>query len=133
MREIARTLVDAGDGVPEGRLDFLVEDLRDFVSHFNVITRWVTRFAVIFVQLCPLLIIGRLSRFTKLDPEERLRCLETLENGPFGLSLVALKTFICLIYFEHPDALKETGFDGKALREQQLSLLEAPLSAGGRP
>lgn len=118
MKEIARAMVDPGDGVPEERLDWTIGEIRVFASRAGFKSRVAVWFAVHFVQLLgPLLVLGRFRRFTSLPHPDRSELLAKMESGRFVLLFIPLKAFICMHYYEHPAALAETGFDGKPLRE----------------
>lgn len=125
LREVARTLFDAGAGVPEARLDWLIAELRELFARAGALTRLALRASIAFLQLAPPLLLGRLARFTRLAPGERVRLLERVEGGPFNMLFVAVKLYLCMVYFEHPDASRATGYDGRAL-------LPAPAAEVGR-
>lgn len=125
MREVARSMVDPGGGVPEARLDWTMAQIREFARASGPRTRLALRFCLFFAQwLAPLLVLGRAARFTSLDAAHRAELLEKMESGRFVLLFVPLKAFICMNYFEHPDALAETGYDGRPLIEAASA--EAP-------
>lgn len=116
FRAVAATIVaEPGAPVPPDRLDFTVSELRLYAASMGRQTRLAFGLALLVVQLAPLFLIGRLSRFTNLADAGRLRCLERLETSPLGLLLVLLKTMVCFVYYEHPDALASTGYDGVGL------------------
>ncbi|MCA9515530.1 MAG: hypothetical protein KC635_11345, partial [Myxococcales bacterium] len=58
---------------------------------------------------------GRLGPLERLPVSERVAALERLERSPLGLSVFALKATLAILYFEHPDAAAEIGFDGRGL------------------
>ena len=58
------------------------------------------------------LFIGKLGTLGALRHPDRLRALTALERR-FGEPLVAVKAILSLIYYEHPDAAREIGFDGE--------------------
>jgi hypothetical protein len=117
LREVGRTLLDDGRGVSEDRLDFVISELRDVFRYTGAKTRVAVWLSLYLVELCPPLVVGRLSRFTRLSPADRLRCLERLETGRLWMIFVPLKLFVCVVYYEHPAALAETGCDSRALKE----------------
>jgi hypothetical protein len=45
----------------------------------------------------------------------QIRALERYEQGLLGLTLLAVKAWLCIIYYEHPDAAREIGFDGRCM------------------
>jgi len=46
---------------------------------------------------------------------DRSHALEKMESSRFALPLLAVKAMLCIIYYEHPDAAREIGFDGACL------------------
>ncbi len=61
----------------------------------------------------PLLLIGRASRFVRLDREEQRRFLERLFDHPWRalrLAGTALRITTSLYYWQHPRVLEEIGF-----------------------
>lgn len=115
LREIARTLFDAGDGVREARLDWAISELRDVLGRVGSVTRFALRLSIAFLQLTPIFVLGRPARFTRLRPAERLLFLSRVEGSFFNILFVAVKLYLCMVYFEHPDAIRETGYDGDAV------------------
>lgn len=119
--EIARTVAatlfetDASKPLPPERLDFAIEELRDFTARAGIQTRMAFNAAFIVVQLAPLLFLGKLRRFTRLSAIARKRCIQKLESSRLGLVMVLLKTVLSFVYFEHPDALASTGYDAEGL------------------
>ena len=57
----------------------------------------------------------KLPRLRNMDFETRVHVLEKFESSPFGMTLLAVKLFLCIAYFEHPDTADEVGFDGLPL------------------
>lgn len=116
VRAVAITLFDDGcGGVSDDRVAFTMRELRAYVERVGFQTRVALRAALLVVQLAPLLLLGRLVRFVKLGPADRALCLVRLEGSRLGLVLVLLKTTLCLHWFEHPEVLARTGYDGQGL------------------
>lgn len=115
LREVARALFDGGRGVPEHRLDWLIADLRDMFRFVGPLTRVALRLGATAIQLLPVVLIGRPRRFTGLSRADRIRFLDRLEHSALAMLFVAVKMFLCMVWFEHPDAAREIGYDGKAL------------------
>ena len=76
------------------------------------------------VSLLAPFFIGRLATLGSLSVPERIRALTRLEER-FGEPLLAVKAMLCLLYYEHPDAAREVGFDGQCLvpRKGRLEVL----------
>lgn len=115
-RAVLCTLVDAGPGtVPEDRVAATLRELRAYLARVGLQTRLAFRAALLVVQLSPLLLRQSWRRFVRLSPAERTRCLARLERSRLGLVVVLLKTTLCLHWFEHPEVLARTGYDGQGL------------------
>lgn len=109
---LARGLFDAGAGVPEARLDWLLADLGDFLDGTGAKTKGAFLLTLMIIELLlPLVLLGAPRRFSRLSQERRERLLKKMEEGPFALILALPKAMTCLVYYEHPDALAETGYD----------------------
>jgi hypothetical protein len=66
------------------------------------------------VTLLSPLLAGRLRLLPALPLELRISALGTLERR-FGEPLLAVKAMLCLLYYEHPGAARDVGFDGQCL------------------
>lgn len=110
-RAIAEAVFAAADGAPpRDRLDWLVSELEDFTARAGWRARFVLRLMIGVVSILAPLCIGRLTPARRLALPDRIRALATLERR-FGEPLLALKAVLCIIYYEHPDAAREAGFD----------------------
>ena len=69
---------------------------------------------VLLVSRLAPLFIGRVVTLGALSLPDRIRALTRLEER-FGEPLLAVKAMLCLVYYEHPDAAREVGFDGQCL------------------
>ena len=63
----------------------------------------------------PVFFIGRLGPLAKLDPDHATRYLEKLDRSRLAALLALPKALFSLVYFEHPDSLKEIGFDNSCM------------------
>lgn len=100
---------------PHHRLAWLVDDLRDFLSHVNVRARWLFRLALwVTVWFAPLW-IGKIPPLGRLDVRDRARAIERLERAgmPVAAAIMAVKAVLCILYFEHPEVAAEIHFDGR--------------------
>jgi hypothetical protein len=102
---------DSGPPAPE-RLSYLEREFEDFLARSGHRARLMLSFMIWLVALTAPLLIGRLGPLGALAHQDRVRALDRLERR-FGEPLVAVKAILCLIYYEHPDAAREVGFDGK--------------------
>lgn len=113
MRATAEAIfaTEAGPPPPE-RLDWLCVEIEDFLARAGSNTRLVLRLALLAVSVLAPLLLLRFAPLRKLPLAERVRALARLEHGAFAPPLLALKALLCVLYYEHPDAAREVGFDG---------------------
>lgn len=117
LRVVAAGLfADAQGPPPAHRLDWLVDDLDDFLRSTTPLVRLALRIWLTMCQLAPFLTRGRPRRLASLPAAERAACLERLEQGRFLdriLLFRAFKLIVAMIYFEHPEARALTGYDDR--------------------
>lgn len=115
LRSIAEAVCWGPHGAPGAdRLDWLVADAEDFLAHAGPRTRFVIGISLAAVCLLAPLFVGRF-RLSKLGLRERVRALAALERSRLSAPLFATKAFLSLLYYEHPEAQREVGFDGACL------------------
>jgi len=116
-RAVAEALFSSEQGPPpHARLDWLTRDVDDFVAHAGSRARLLFRLSLFVVALVAPLLIGRLTRLSRLTVDERAEALDRFERSPVGPALLAVKAILCVLYYEHPDAAREIGFDGSCAR-----------------
>lgn len=94
---------------PQERIDWLIEELADFVAHAGGRTELILRGGLLTASWLAPPLIGKAPPLASLSVTDRCRALETLEHTPAGLPLLAVKAMLCIIYYEHPDVLRATG------------------------
>jgi hypothetical protein len=112
---LARGLYDRGQGVPEERAAWAVNDLGSFLEHAGRRTSLLLAVATLVLEWCPLFFIGAFSRMSRLSNERLSRYLERFDRSRLALVLMLPKALLSLVYYEHPDAIRETGYDGQCL------------------
>jgi hypothetical protein len=120
-RAIAEAVFATEDGPPSAdRLDWLIDDLDDFCARCGAKSRNVFRLSVFTVSTLAPLLSKKAKPFAKLSLEDRIAALEHFEKTQLGLSLLAVKAMLCIIYYEHPDVARECGFpSGFAARDRE--------------
>lgn len=108
----ARTLEDAP---PADRMAWFITDLDDFVAHLNLRARMLFHLCLFAVTWVAPLIAGRFARLGGLPLAERIAALEAFERTPLSLALFGARAIVSLVYYEHPDAAREIGWDRKCL------------------
>jgi hypothetical protein len=96
---------------PADRMAWLRTDIEDFLARAGLRARLMLTFMTLLVTWLAPLFVGRLAPLGALPLELRIQALERLE-ARFGEPLLAVKAMLSLIYYEHPDAAREVGFDG---------------------
>ena len=130
-RSIAETLFDPGTGtrIPSARLDWMASELADYTRLAGARTSNGLGLIMLGLQLLPLLVLGKPSRFTSLGFDDRHRFLVKVEKSRLLAPLLsALKIILSLVYFEHPDVLREAGVNPGCMRpgEAELPVLRTP-------
>jgi hypothetical protein len=99
---------------PAARLEWLDGEVADFLARSGSRSRFLFAFMVFVVSAIAPLLIARLPPLRRLPLAERIVALSRLERR-FAEPLLAVKAILCLIYYEHPEAAREVGFDGACL------------------
>lgn len=108
----ARTLDQAP---PADRMSWFIGDLDDFVAHLNLRARMLFRLCLFVVTWIAPIVLGRFSRLGSLTLSDRIEALEALERTPLSLALFGARAIVSLVYYEHPDAAREIGWDRMCL------------------
>jgi hypothetical protein len=118
VRALAEALFATLAGPPPAdRLDWLVQDLDDFLGRSGARSRVLLRLSLLAVSVVAPLMVFRLQPLRALPLDRRTEALERFERSFFALPLFALKAILCVLYYEHPDAAREIGFDGACMVE----------------
>lgn len=117
VRVFAEACFDDGTPGLPARLDWLMGDYADFTQSIGTKSRIGFAAAAFAVQWLPLFFVGRPLPMTWLAPETRRRYLEKLEASALTFLITALKLPLSMVYFEHPDVMARTGYDGRPLVE----------------
>src|SRR5687768_6753041 len=107
---VAEALFASASGAPpHDRLAWLFTDLEDFLERAGPVSRTlfhVAMMALIWIaplaRLRPPLVWQRLER--------RIDSIVRIEAGMFAPAVLLVKAVLCVIYYEHPDAERETGY-----------------------
>ena len=118
---VAQALFSTEQGPPpEERLRWLTTELRDFLSHIGARARIIYRLSLFLVVWLAPFWGWRLPPLRWLSVERRIRILNRFERSLFGAPLLAVKAILCILYYEHPEAAKAIGFDGKCHEDKEL-------------
>jgi hypothetical protein len=117
LRAVAEAIFSGDAGpAPSERIDWLMSDAEDFLVRAGSQTRLVMRLSLLAISLVAPILVLRLPPFRTLPLRERARALARFERSKFGAPLLAVKALVTLLYYEHPDAAREAGFDGVCAR-----------------
>lgn len=100
-----------GTPPPRERLDWFVDDVDDFVGHLTPRARFMWKAVFGPVTRASPLLVGHVGRLGELPLDRRIEALERFERSPAGLAIFAVKAITSLVYYEHPDAAAEIGWD----------------------
>jgi hypothetical protein len=115
-RAIAEAIFLTESGPPPAeRLDWLVNELEDFLARSGGRTRFVFGLAMFAAAFLAPIVSFRFRSLASMPVEERSAVLERLENV-FGPPVLAVKALLCVLYYEHPDAQKQIGFDAECFQ-----------------
>lgn len=116
---LAQALFCTDSGPPtQAHVDWVVEDAADFLQRAGARTRFVLTFSLLAVVWLSALCARRLRSLSRLSLAERVAALERLERSPFSPPLLGVKALLSLLYYEHPEAARRVGFDGRCLTDE---------------
>lgn len=122
-RVVAEALFSTANGPPPAsRLDWLCIEAEDFLARAGARSRFVVGLALFVVGLLAPLMLWRLAPLGRLTVRDRARALQRLEDR-FGAPVLAVKAMLSILYYEHPDAAREVGFDGACLKSAAVPQL----------
>jgi hypothetical protein len=123
VRAFAEALFSRDGGAPPSeRMDWFETDVDDFVGHAPTRTRLLFA-ACLFTAtwIAPLLFGRPFARLASLSIHHRIDALEAMERTPVvSLALFALKAVTSFVYYEHPDAAREIGWDQRCLGNEHV-------------
>ncbi len=120
VRKVARAFAEAlfadDQGPPPAdRLDWLMEDVQDFLAHAGPRARTVFQASMVALGTVAPLAAGIPKPLWAIGWRERVHVVEKFEKTPLGLAVLGAKTMICFSWYEHPDTTAEIGYDGLPL------------------
>ena len=113
MRALTVSLFDTGGGIPAARIDWLVDDLNDFLGHAGPKTRYGFIGLLLALEFMTFF-FGFFRRFSGLSSEARQAYLERVETSSLAVLVAAPKAAIGLCYYEHPELVAELGLTRRA-------------------
>jgi hypothetical protein len=113
---------------PAARIDWLLRELDDFLLHGGPRVELLVRGGLALATWAAPVLVAQRPPLARLSIEDRCRALDRLEHTPAGLPLLAVKATLCILYYEHPDVMREVGITDAG--EEKPGCVVA-LSAGG--
>jgi hypothetical protein len=116
LRVVAEAVFATASGAPPAdRMDWLALELEDFLARAGSQTRLTLRLALLAISFLAPLLVLRFTSLSRMPVAERARAIGRLEHSSLGAPVLAIKALLCVLYYEHPDAAEEIGFDGQCL------------------
>lgn len=101
-----------GTPPPAERVQWTALRLSDFCATVGGKAVFAFRLALFAVTWLAPVMSGKLPTLRRHDLQTRLQIIDRFERSPFGMAIFAVKAFLCMHYFEHPDVAEEIRFDG---------------------
>ena len=97
---------------PPARMDWLMKEMADYLQRAGPGARALFGLALFVVSWLSPLFIFRLPTLRSLEVPERVEALTRMEESFAAAPVLAVKAFLCVVYYEHPDVQREMGHVG---------------------
>jgi len=97
---------------PPARIRWLCAEMDDLLNHAGPTARTFLRAATLAVAAAMPVFGRRPLPIERMSLAARIKALDRLEHSFAVAPLLAVKAVLCILYYEHPDAAREVGFDG---------------------
>jgi len=139
VRALAEAMFSPDGEVSAERLDAFVDEVDAFISPASKTLRFGLRVMLFAIRWSPLLFF-RLRPFDAMTVDERIAHLERLERSKvrqLPLLVVAYKTVLTMLFYEHPDEQRAIGYPGPERRRWKrgpaLPMLDDASPVAARP
>ena len=105
---------------PAARIDWLMVEMDDYLLRAGPAARIIFGLSLWVVTLLSPVFIRRLPTLASLDVPERIDALTRMEESFASAPVLAVKAFLCVVYYEHPDVQREVGHVGHATFPMEL-------------
>ena len=113
LRAFAEALFSTEAGAPPApRMDWLMKEMDDYLQRAGSRARFVFGLALYVVSFLSPLFIRRLPTLRSLEVQERVDALTRMEESFAAAPVLAVKAFLCVVYYEHPEVQREVGHLG---------------------
>lgn len=121
LRAFAEALFSTEAGAPPAeRMDWLVGQMEDYLVRAGPRAQFIFTLSVMVVAWLAPILVGRLPTIRSLDVETRVKALTRMEESFAGAPVLAVKAFLCVVYYEHPEVQREVGHLGHATFPMEL-------------
>jgi hypothetical protein len=122
IRAFAAALFSTEAGPPpDARLDWLVGEMADYLHRAGGRARLVFRLSLFAVTWLSPLFIGVWPTLRRLSVPARVQALTKMEASFAAAPVLAVKAFLCVVWYEHPEAQREVGYVGHATFPMKVS------------
>ncbi len=113
LRAVAETIFAGYDAPPpKARIDWLLAEFDDYLTRAGPRALLILRLALFAVTWLAPLFVGALPTLGRLPLDKRVRALTRMEESFASAPVLAVKAFLCVLYYEHPDVQREVGYVG---------------------
>ncbi|MDP1823428.1 MAG: hypothetical protein Q8L48_09305 [Archangium sp.] len=121
LRAFAEALFSTEEGPPSvERMDWLMKEMDEYLLLAGPGARVIFGLALFVVVWLSPLFIGRLPTLRSLEVPERVEALTRMEESFASAPVLAVKAFLCVVYYEHPDVQREVGHVGPSTFPMRL-------------
>ena len=121
LRAFAEALFSTEAGPPAAeRLDWLMKEMEEYLLLAGPGARVIFGLALFAVAWLSPLFIRRLPTLRSLEVTERVEALTRMEESFAAAPVLAVKAFLCVVYYEHPDVQREMGHVGPSTFPRDL-------------
>lgn len=114
LRAVAEAVfADEQGPPPAARLDWALAEFEDFLALAGSRARLVLRAALLAVTVLAPLFVRALPPLRRLPVAKRVLALERMEASFASAAVLAVKAFLCVLYYEHPEVQREVGYVGR--------------------
>jgi len=114
LRAVAEAVFSDEQGPPPAaRIDWVLVEFEDFLTLAGSRARLVLRAALFAVTVLAPLFVFSLPPLRHLSVAKRVLALERMEASFASAAVLAVKAFLCVLYYEHPDVQREVGYVGR--------------------
>ena len=122
LRAFAEALFSTEAGPPPAaRMDWLMKEMKDYLQRAGAWARFVFGLALYVVVWLSPLFIRKFPTLKSLEVPERVEALTLMEESFAAAPVLAVKAFLCVVYYEHPDVQREVGHIGPSTFPMGLS------------